>query len=209
MVGKPGPPKAPYQLIMSATAPTTGFIRYNLQVEVEKQPTINTNPQEATYTIRPGETITGLDGVQIIAPKVWRAESGHSAEITISRVDPAKFPQALPKNLNQIASSFYKIESTVAPIFSASTDFSIRVPVAYSNPFNIMPMKLIWFTTDNDDPEGNDTQGWVEDENAVISGQYITYSRSFIEDFTVGAVSTLKPRRRIPPEEGNSVIAQY
>ena len=77
-----------------------------------KTPLPNPNPTSVSKTFSPGSTITGVDGVQLVAPSTWASKDSSPVTVTIERVSPQALPVPVEENFpGRFASSFYRITS--------------------------------------------------------------------------------------------------
>lgn len=88
-------------------------------------PTTPTSPTSGTVTLMPGQTVTGIDGVQITAPKEIEGWDGKPIQVFISKEQDSKIPV---RPGDKLVTNVYKI-FTQSPIRSGKiSSFTIDLP---------------------------------------------------------------------------------
>jgi hypothetical protein len=166
-------------------------------VKVGQEVDVNTTPITATYTIKPGTTITGIDGVQILSPDKWDPADRVSAEINISRVDPSMLEVPLPERYNNLVTPIYKVETVGDYIDTHSKSFIIRIPIPSLNPDYIMPIRTIAALVESESGDvGGGGKSWSAAPEVYTRGLYIEFRVSTIDSAMYSAYGSIEPYRR-------------
>ncbi|ANE42665.1 hypothetical protein [Deinococcus puniceus] len=160
---------------------------------------INKTPVTATYTIKPGMTITGIDGVQVVSPEQWETADQQSAELKISRIDPQTLDVPLPDRYNNLVTPIYRVEAVGNYVATDSESFRIRIPIPTLNPDYVMPIRTTVAILESESEEVEESwvsEFWSAAVGASVGDSYVEFEASMIENNLFSVVELIEPYQR-------------
>lgn len=151
----------------------------------------------STHLLRPGTSISGLDGVRVSAPAQWREGPETGVRVTITRLERAELAWPLDPGV-RLGLPIYRVHAEV-PVFTDSRErFTVSLPTVGTNETSLFPERLSTVIVDSDGPGGFFTL-WNSDGSATFSAEYLTFEiTGFFDDTHLFTAVLLDEPRPLP-----------
>lgn len=150
----------------------------------------------STHVLRPGTSISGIDGVRVSAPAQWRAGPETRVRVTITRLERAELEWPIDPRL-RLGLPIYRVQAELPVLVGDGGWFTVSLPIGGADATFFAPWRLSTATYDSDGPGGTPTD-WNYDSSATFSAGYVTFEiTGFIDNTPLFTAITLdEPRPR-------------
>lgn len=133
---------------------------------------------KTTSLLRPGQTVTGLDGVQVVAPPLWRAGNTAGVQVTLERLDCASLEFPINDCLS-LALPIYSVSTSESVLSADRESFRVRLPLHGLDPAYLWPYRLSTALVESDDPSVNPVRTrWHGDLSPTVTADHVEFESS-------------------------------
>ncbi|QFP78512.1 hypothetical protein [Deinococcus sp. AJ005] len=151
----------------------------------------------SSHLLRPGTSVSGLDGVRVSAPTQWREGPATGVQVTITRLERDELEWPIDPRVS-LSLPIYRVQTELPVLAGGGGWFTVSLPTGGADATYFAPWRLSTATFDSDGPGGNPTD-WHYDSSAIFSAGNLSFEiTGFTDDTHLFTAITLDEPRTLP-----------